>query len=486
MYDNYTDELKLGISLFKERDFRFITDVDDNGETKTHEKQKEALCILTDNETEEFGYGGAAGGAKSWTGCAWVVFMAVSYPETKWFIGREELTRLLSSTYITFQKICKKYGIRRDIDWKFNGQYHYIEFTNGSRVDFLDLKLQPRDPFYERYGSAEYTGGWIEEGGEVNFGAYDTLRSRIGRHNNDKYGILAKLLVTLNPKKNWCHQVFWKPFKAGVLGGVVKFLRALVTDNPFIDSGYIDKLKAIKDKVRKQRLLYGNFDYDDDDNALMDYDSIMDTFSNEHVEEGEGFITADIARFGKDKTIIMRWKGWRMVEVYMLYHKKTTEISEFIRQILVKHRIAISHVVVDEDGVGGGVVDDLGCKGFVNGSSPMPEPETPRDKGKEVVPNYSNLRSQCYYRLADRVNDKDIYIAVTDPSLRETISEELEQIKKKEVDNDRKLQVVGRSEIVELLGRSPDYASTLMMKDYFELRPPRKPSKLRQQLGYLP
>lgn len=478
MTDNKTfpDEVLAAIDLFNLGDFRFIVDV--NG--KLHEKQNEALCILTDGITEELGYGGAAGGAKSWTGCAWTLMMAASYPDTKWFIGREELTRLLQSTYITLQKVAKKYGFRRDIDWKYNGQYHYIQLTNGSRIDFLDLKFMPRDPLFERFGSLEYTGGWIEEGGEVVFGAYDTLRSRVGRHNNDKYGILGKLLVTLNPKKNWCHNVFWKPFKAGTLEKSVRFLQSLVTDNPFIDSGYIDKLKAIKDKVRKQRLLLGNFDYDDDDNALMDYDSIVDIFTNDHTPEGESFISADVARFGADKSVIMLWSGWRVLQIHILIHKKTTEVAHFIKVLAQKKEIPMSRVIVDEDGVGGGVVDELRCKGFVNGSSPLAEPETARDKGKEIRPNYLNLRSQCYYRLAERVNDKKMFVLIEDYEVRENIIDELEQIKKKDVDNDKRLQVVAKKDMKELLGRSPDFADTLMMREFFELKPPKKKQNLQK------
>jgi phage terminase large subunit len=466
-------ETDLAISLFKEKDFRFITEVED----KTHEKQKEALYILTDDITEELGYGGAAGGAKSWTGGSWITFMALCYPDTKWFIGREELTRLIASTFITLKKVFKTYGLREGIDWTFNGKYNYIKFSNGSQIDFLDVKFKPRDPQFERFGSLEYTGGWLEEGGEIHSGAYDTLRTRVGRHNNDKYRILGKLLVTLNPKKNWCHTVFWKPFKAGLLPANVKFLQALVTDNPYVDSGYIEKLRAINDKVRKQRLLYGNFDYDDDDNALMDYDSIMDIFNNDFVLKGYKYITGDVARFGNDKSVIMLWEGWRVLQIHVLVHKKTTEVAAFIKQLAHQHKVPMSQVVVDDDGVGGGVVDILGCKGFVNGSSPMSEPDTPRDRGKKIVPNYLNLRSQCYYRLAMRVNEKGLYLAVDEYELKETISEELEQVKKKEVDNDKKLQVVQKKDMKEMLGRSPDFADTIMMREYFELRPSDKPQE---------
>lgn len=470
--------------LFKAKDFRFIYEREQTYEedltgaemkrTITHEKQHAALCLLTDDITEELGYGGAAGGAKSWTGGSWEVFMSLCYPETKWFIGREELTRLMGSTFVTLKKIFKQYGLQYQKHWTFNGKYNYIRFVNESQIDFLDLKYQPRDPMFERFGSLEYTGGWIEEGGEVHSGAYDTLRTRVGRHLNDKYGILGKLLVTLNPKKNWCNTVFWKPFKAGTLPENVKFLQSLATDNPYVESGYIDKLKGIKDKVRKQRLLHGNFDYDDDDNALMDYDSIMDIFTNQAVEGGERFLTVDVARFGKDKTVIMLWHGWRVIRIWTLEHKKTTEVAAQIRSIAGQHGVPMSQVVVDEDGVGGGVVDELSCKGFVNGSSPLPEPETKRIKGKEVKPAYRNLRSQCYFRLAERINGKGLFVDSGDFELKEMIADELEQVKKKEVDNEHKLQVVSKDDMKELLGRSPDYGDTLMMREYFELKPIKK------------
>jgi phage terminase large subunit len=461
--ESTSDKLLKGyVALFKRRIFDFITV---RGEKK-HQKQHEALCILTDNQTEEFGYGGAAGGAKSWTGCAWLAFMCILYPDTRWFIGREELKRLRESTLITFFKVCKEYGIA---GWKYNGQDHYIQFENGSRIDLLDLKYLPSDPLYERYGSTEYTGGWIEEGGEVHFGAYDTLKTRIGRQNNEKYGILGKLLVTLNPKKNWCHQVFWKPFKAGLLGKAIKFLQSLVTDNPFIDEGYISKLQAINDKVRKQRLLYGNFDYDDDDNALMDYDSITDLFSNDFIDKGQGYITGDVARFGKDKSVVMVWSGWRVEEIYTLEHKKTTEVAEFIEVVRNQKGIALSNVIVDEDGVGGGVVDQLRCKGFVNNSVALPNP-----KKRDQKENYRNLKSQCYYMLAERVMDKGMFINCDDESIKELIIEEFEQVKRKNPDSDGKLEVVPKEQVKDLIGRSPDYSDCAMMREWFELKPTAK------------
>ena len=249
--------LEVKIEAYKRKMFDFITVQED----KKHAKQEEALQILTDTKTEEFLYGGAAGGAKSWTGCSWLLFNCLAYPETKWFIGREELKRITESTLISFFKAAKTYNVQ---SFTYNGQKNFIQFKNGSRIDLLELRYKPSDPLFERFGSTDYTGGWIEEGGEIDFGAYEVLRTRIGRHYNDQYEILAKLFITCNPKKNWLYAHFYKPFKGGTLPKSKKFLQAFVQDNPFIESGYIDRLKGTYDKVKKERLLKGNWEYDDD------------------------------------------------------------------------------------------------------------------------------------------------------------------------------------------------------------------------------
>ena len=204
--------LAVKMELWRRGCFDFITTRDG----KKHEKQSLALQILTDEDHVEILYGGAAGGAKSWTGAVWLLFMCLCYAGTKWFVGRAELKRITQSTYITFKRVAKMYGVPDDL-WKYNGQLNYIEFWNGSRIDFLDLKYIPSDPLYERYGSIEFTGGWIEEGGEVNFGAYDTLKTRVGRCLNAELGLKRKLFITCNPKKNWMYDTFYKPWKTGVL-----------------------------------------------------------------------------------------------------------------------------------------------------------------------------------------------------------------------------------------------------------------------------
>ncbi len=458
------DLRELYIQAFKEGDFDFITIRDEVGK---HLKQEEALSILTDSTTTNFLYGGAAGGAKSWTGCTWLIFMCELYPETKWFIGREELKRLRETTLITFYKCAKAYCFKRNIHFKYNGQDHYIEFHNGSRIDLIDLRFIPSDLLYERYGSAEYTGGWIEEAGEVNFGAFDTLKTRVGRHLNDKYGLKRKLFITANPKKNWLYTEFYKKNKDNILDEGSYYLPALVTDNPHIESDYIEALRSTKDKAKKERLLNGNWEYDDDPAILMGVDSINNLYTNEFIPHGQKYITVDVARLGNDKTRIGYWDGMRLEKIITLIKKKTTEVTITVKQLAITYKVPMSNVIVDEDGVGGGVVDQLDCIGFVNNSKPLPE--------NDIIPNFKNLRSQCYFKLADAVNDNEMYIN-TSGDEKELITEELSVIKEVDIDSDGPKQIISREDIKNLIGRSPDYASMIMMRMFFNIRKlPKKP-----------
>jgi phage terminase large subunit len=317
-------------------------------------KQYEAWQKLIDRTTSYIGFGGGAGGGKTWLGCEWLLINCLMYPETRWFIGREELKRLKDSTLQTFYKVLSFHKVKPD-KYKFNGQENFLQFTNGSRVDLLDLKMLPSDPLYERYGSIEYTGGWIEESGEVNFNAFDTLKSRIGRQLNDKFKLHPKMLLTFNPKKNWLYHMFWKPFRDFRDGNIdempkeIAFIQSLIDDNIYNESFYKQQLIQIKDKVQKERLLYGNWDYDDDPSALIDHESITDLFTN-MVEFGEKALTVDVARLGKDKTIFMVWEGWKCVRTY-LFKKQDTEVTRLkIRELAANERISYSRIVIDEGG----------------------------------------------------------------------------------------------------------------------------------------
>jgi phage terminase large subunit len=416
-------------------------------------------------------------GGKSWLICEWLLVKCIQYPGSKWFIGREELKRLMGSTYITFLKVCAWHKIPNE-SWKLNGSYNYIEFVNGSRIDLLDLKFLPSDPLYERFGSLEFTGGAIEEAGEVDFLAFDVLKSRIGRHLNREFGIKSKLLITCNPKKNWLYQIVYKPWKEKRLPVEYSFIQSLYGDNKHTADEYGSNLAQIVDKGNRERLMNGNWEYDDDPNTLIEYDALIDLFTNNVPENGVRFITADIARYGQDKTIIYVWEGFKLYKFFAYGKQGIDQTIIKLRQIAEEERVPYSRILVDEDGVGGGVVDGLrGIKGFVNGSVALDNPITHKKE------NYRNLKTQCYYLLAELINNRGMVVSAYDLEMRTKLIEELEQVKSKDLDKEGKLYIVPKEDVKEALGRSPDYSDALMMRMWFELVPVSKTFEQRLPSG---
>ena len=414
-------------------------------------------------------YGGGAGGGKTYLGCVWVVLECLRYPATRFLIGRAVLRHLKSSTLLTLFDVFKEWGLKSGIDYNYNNQDGTVKLYNGSEIYLRELGTDPSDPEFDKLGSTEYTGVFIDECSQISTKAKNIAMSRI-RYKLEKYNLIPKMLLCSNPTKNFLYYDFYKPWRAGELPIYRKFLQALVQDNSYISPHYIENLKKL-DKISKERLLYGNWEYDDDPAKLFEYDNITNIFTNQFVlkPEEKRYLTVDVARFGSDKTVIFLWRGFYIENIFVYAKKDTAFIEREINKLATQYSIPRSQITVDEDGIGGGVVDHLkGIKGFVNNSRAFQTAKT--GPTKLIEHNYGNLKAQCYFALADKVNNNligcynDILV-----EYKETMIEDLEQIKRKDPDKDGKLYVTPKEEIKEKLGRSPDFGDAMMMRLIFEV-----------------
>lgn len=436
---------------------------------RLNKKQTIALDYLEDNVTTEVEYGGGAGGGKSVLGCYWQIKRRLKYPGTRGLIGRSSLKTLKETTLNSFFEVCKIQGLIIGQHYTYNQQSNIISFSNGSLIFLKDLFMYPSDPNFDELGSLEITDAFVDENNQTVEKAWNIVKSRI-RYKLDDYGLIPKMLGCCNPSKGWIYQRFYKPFKDGALPPDRKFVQALVGDNPDISKHYYANLLGL-DKVSKERLLFGNWEYDDDPASLMDYNSICDIFTNTHVPGGSKYISCDVARLGGDRIVIIEWDGWR--GKVKSYQKQPLDVTGAMLEDM-RYRLGIgnSDIIVDEDGVGGGIVDFMKFKGFVNNSSALPSPDGPIDSnGNRIKENYDNLKSQCYFRVAQRICRKELYLECESIEIKNLIIEELEQVKQKDVDSDKKKGVVPKDKVKELLGRSPDFADAIMMREYFELVP---------------
>jgi phage terminase large subunit len=433
-------------------------------DTNGNEKQKDMARAWLDPNITDIVYGGSKGSGKSFGGVNLIFGDAFLYPETHYFIARKKLNDIRKFTIPTIHEVFQTWGLSQQY-YTFNGTDNFYTLYNGSKVFLLEAKYLPSDPQYMRFGSMQMTRGMIEEAGEFEKDAKENLHASIGRWKNDKYNLVGKLLQTCNPAKNYLYPDYYKKHKAGELEAYKRFIQALPTDNKMLDKGYLENLNRILSKNAKERLLKGNWEYDDDPTALCDYENILAIFTNVH-QRGKKYITCDVARMGSDKAIIMVWDGYSIIELEEYEISRLTLIQERINHLRQKHHVPTKQVAIDDDGVGGGVVDNTKCIGFINNSSAL--------NGE----NYANLQSQCGYYLADAINECKISVDcdVTEKQ-KECIIEELEQLKSYQMDKDTKLKILPKQHIKDNIGRSPDYRDAILMRFYFDAKEKKLPRK---------
>jgi hypothetical protein len=415
-------------------------------EVKLHDKQFQAFQRLTDDRTRFLTFGGGARGGKSWLGWLWLISSCLENPQTVWFCGREELKRLRNTTLRTFFKVVRAYDIP-DKAYTYNGQDHFIEFSNGSRIDLLELKYKPSDPLYQRFGSAEYTGGWIEEAGEIEFDAFDILKTRVGQHRNNEYNLLpGKILITCNPEKNWLYFNFYKPYQNNELPEGYAFIQSLYDDNPYREPGTEDQLGALINNAQRQRLKLGNWEYADDPDALLSHEDLLELQTVE-AQKGTGYCGADIARFGSDSTTFAKFNGNALQKLKTYKSKDTAQVSTLLATFLSTEAILPDNTGIDTVGLGAGVFDNMKEKGkkcveIISGAKPTDSMDSF---------SFKNLRSQMWWQFREDVKQKNITLPLNDQELLADLT-----APRYKIANEKMIQVEAKSDIKKRLGRSPD------------------------------
>ena len=275
-----------------------------------------------------------------------------------------------------------------------------------------------------------------------------------------------------------------RPKSLTFIPGSIYENRKLLEVNP----EYLGNLMA-QDETTRAQLLDGNWKVKVDGLALFEPFRLSDLFTNQLTPppRPRRYITCDAAGFGKDFCVIMVWEGWKVVQIVVLRKSESRDIYDAIEAQRKRWSVAESDVVIDQDGVGGKVFTyGRGYKGFSGGGPPMEDPIL------NEVERYKNLKTQCYYRMADRVNDVSVAVQVNDDTVLidgekrmklliagkettvlELLKADLKAIKRAKTDDENRKQINTKEEQKIILGgRSPDFGDTFMMREWFELRPP--------------
>lgn len=168
--------------------------------------------------------------------------------------------------------------------------------------------------------------------------------------------------------------------------------------------------------------------------------------------DGVAHLGVDVARQGSDETVICAVKGDR-VWVHEAY--RGADLMETAgRVILARRELGAASIMVDEIGIGAGVLDRLAEQGEpvigVNFGSRSSNPE-----------RYLNLRAECYWfvrELFDPIRGPGIAIDPTD----EALAEQLASIRYA-IDSRGKTKIESKDEMRSRGIHSPDRADALVL-----------------------
>ena len=426
---------------------------------KLTDNQKKAMNALQDAVHTAIWYGGWAWWWKSFLWVIRVWLMCIKYPGVRFALVRDTIKNLKNTTVVSLEKFYDIYNIPEWMRWKINEQKSLIKFPNWSTIILLEWCYYPSDPLYNRFGSLELTWAFIEESAEVPLDAIKIITTRVWRYKNEEYGILGKVLETFNPNPWHVYERYYK----GKGWPRSIFIESLVYSNTFMDKGYIENLEN-SDETIKKRLLYGQWDFEDDTWMLFKKKDIDNLFTNEQ-KWTKYCIVADVARFGKDTTRISLWK-WNTWKRVWTYKKNTvTEAIDSILFIASQYEVDHRDIIIDSDGVWWWVVDWISyATGFVNNASPIVT-------GSKQ--NYANLKSQCAFELKKKMENWEIAIDWEHDNKdndRHDLQQELLNTYIDEKSLDGKTRIESKEKMKERIWRSPDLLDTMIMRMYPELR----------------
>lgn len=451
------------------------------------ETQNLSFQILNDPQIVDVLFGGSAGGAKSFFVCMWAVMQCRNYPGIAIGLGRKSLKSLRQTTLVTLlSKVHPAMGVHEGA-FKFNGQDNYIEYMNGSKIILIDMAYAPTDPEYDRFGSLELTHVIIEEVGEANKKSVDVLTSRKNRMMNKEYGLVGKTILTCNPTQNFIRQEYYKPYDEMGGGRMQKwergevimpgtserrpayraYVRSSVYDNPFADDNYIEELKRKPTQERK-RLLDGDWNYADDDDALfkgilMDRATVYEVPAPDLTDEKfDKFIGVDVADKGADDTIatlivngvIIQQKELKIPEMTVEEMRTTDkpisylyalELIKFAQQNGFTANQA-KNIAIEGNGVGVGMRDQMRRSGWY----------------VTVYEATTITRSRGYYDFSLDMDAGTIKMlnGHDDGELRRQLAAHTyEMINQKPV-------VINKEKLKLALARSPDHADSAMIANW--------------------
>lgn len=201
-------------------------------------------------------FGGGVNCGKSYTAMFTLAKLCSLYPGSKYYVIRESLPSLITTTVETAKKllIASKGRWIRD-----KSNYRYI-FPNGSAIHFFSENYDADKELF-RFRGLEYNGVLLEEANELQPETYYKAIERNGRWKPPN-GIVPQpiLLATFNPSPNeFWRNLFYYPVKHNAIPENTEIILANVADNPFCTDAEREMYQML-DKAHYDTFINGNWE----------------------------------------------------------------------------------------------------------------------------------------------------------------------------------------------------------------------------------
>jgi hypothetical protein len=267
----------------------------------------------------------------------------------------------------------------------------------------------------------------------------------------------------------------------------ITFVSGSIYDNKRgleLDPSYPGNLLSQDEDTRRQ-LLEGRWKVSVSPNDIFDHGQFIEMFNDDGSSKDEvkknipRYITADIAMKGSNKLVVGYWEGMELKDIEIMDKSDGRQVIDLINKIALKYDVQNRYICYDSDGVGAYI--DGFIKGAVafNGGGGVLATQDPTS-GRMIKENYFNLKTQCYYRMGDRVNRGSVKISQlvgnkmydSKMTIKQRFMFERRAIKRDKIDSDGKLRINSKDDQkTKLNGDSPDLLDMLMMREIFELKP---------------
>ncbi len=410
------------------------------------QKQNLVAQTIRSRQKKVIVLGGALGTSKTFGAAALLISLAKQYPGSVIGIGRKNTTEMKRGTMMSFDEAAQKMNVT---DYRENRQDMTWKFANGSKFIFFEID-RSHDREFSKIKSMNLTCAFIDEADAVQKEGFLATYGRVGRANEN--GAPDFMLLACNPNEMWVKEDYYDKKDNGTLPNDVAFIEFEITDS-FLPKSYYDKFDSAPENW-KQRYLYNNWNYGDDDNSLFKYKH-LDRAHISVLEDGTRYAALDVARFGRDRSVAAMWQGKQLVDITILKDKDdkitNTELAMKYRTYCVENNVGYENACVDAVGNGSGVVDYLHEKGFYVKEFIA---------GGKAEGNYNNRRSEVTHLMAQSFEKGEAKLLDSCPYIGE-LKKELTMQSYKIVD--KQLILESKDKVKERLGMSPDIADAVMM-----------------------